>query len=94
MFQAAGDNDRVVDEFILNFTHDVAMEWLLPGVEPTGKQVKLPIVTVAQFEADSGIEVAQLLMTCTTSLHRPTRPESGGNPPGDGSDNGARYVDR
>ncbi len=52
VFQAAGDNDRVVDEFILNFTHDVAMEWLLPGVEPTGKQVKLPIVTVAQFEAD------------------------------------------
>ena len=52
VFQAAGSDDRVVDEFVLNFTHDVTMDWLLPGVEPTGMQVKVPIVTVAQFEAD------------------------------------------
>ena len=52
VFQTAGDNDRVVDEFILNFTHNVAMEWILPGVEPTGKQVRVPMVTVAQFKAD------------------------------------------
>ncbi len=52
VFQAAGSDARVVDEFVLNFTHDVTMDWLLPGVEPTRRQVKVPIVTVAQFKSD------------------------------------------
>src|SRR5262249_45350898 len=41
---------RVVDELILRFTHSIRMDWLLPGVPPTGKRVALPMVAVVQFE--------------------------------------------
>jgi carboxymethylenebutenolidase len=30
--------DRMVDEFILCFTHDREIDWLLPGVAPTGRE--------------------------------------------------------
>ena len=43
--------DKVVDEMIMNFTHDVAMETFLPGVAPTGRPVRLPVVVVMGFEA-------------------------------------------
>ncbi|MBA2505423.1 MAG: nuclear transport factor 2 family protein [Thermoleophilaceae bacterium] len=42
--------DRVVDELILSFTHDQRMDFLLPGVEPTGRSVSLPFVVVVGFE--------------------------------------------
>ena len=43
---------RVVDEMILRFTHSIGMDWLLPGIEPTGKRVELPFVVIVQFEGD------------------------------------------
>jgi carboxymethylenebutenolidase len=42
-------NDRVVDELIDRFTHTVEMDWLLPGIPPTGRRVEIPIVVVVQF---------------------------------------------
>ena len=42
-------NDRVVDELIDRFTHTVQMDWLLPGIAPTGRRVEIPIVVVVQF---------------------------------------------
>ncbi|MGH7630955.1 MAG: ester cyclase [Gemmatimonadales bacterium] len=42
--------DQVVDELILAFTHDVPIEFMLPGVPPTGKYVELPHVVVMRFE--------------------------------------------
>jgi hypothetical protein len=36
--------DRVVDEMVFEFTHTIKMDWMLPGVEPTGKHVKIPLV--------------------------------------------------
>jgi carboxymethylenebutenolidase len=42
----------VVDEFILRFTHTTRIEWMLPGVEPTGRPVEIPMVAVVQFEGD------------------------------------------
>ena len=42
--------DRVVDEFILSFTHDTQWDYLLPGIPPTGKRVELPHVVVMKFE--------------------------------------------
>src|ERR687886_2788457 len=42
-------NDRVVDELIDRFTHTIEMDWLLPGIPPTGKRVEIPIVVVVQF---------------------------------------------
>lgn len=47
--RTAGD-ERVVDELILSFTHDVPMPAILPGVAPTGRRVELPVVVVVGFE--------------------------------------------
>src|SRR5947208_1648575 len=43
-------HDRLVDEFVIKFTHSVQMDWLLPGVPPTNKPVEVAIVTVIQFQ--------------------------------------------
>ena len=44
--------DRVVDELIMRFTHSIRMDWLLPGIPPTGKRVEFPFVVIVQFEGD------------------------------------------
>lgn len=36
----------LVDEMTISFTHDAVIPWILPGVEPTGRRVTVPIVTV------------------------------------------------
>jgi carboxymethylenebutenolidase len=41
--------DRLVDELIHKFTHTVEMDWVLPGIPPTGKRVEIPVVVVVQF---------------------------------------------
>lgn len=46
--------DRVVDEMIMSFTHDIAMPTFLPGVPPTRRAVMLPVVVVMGFEMVSG----------------------------------------
>lgn len=43
-------SQQVVDELIMSFTHDVPMGALLPGVQPTGRFVRLPVCVVAAFE--------------------------------------------
>jgi carboxymethylenebutenolidase len=43
---------RVVDELVARFTHSIRMDWLLPGIRPTGKRVELPFVVIVQFEGD------------------------------------------
>ena len=42
--------DHVVDELVLSFTHDIAMNHMLPGVPPTGRRVRLAVCVVAGFE--------------------------------------------
>src|SRR6266403_4830861 len=41
--------ERVVDEMVFEFTHTIKMDWMLPGVEPTGKHVKIPLVVIVHF---------------------------------------------
>jgi len=43
---------RVVDELIMRFTHSIRMDWILPGIEPTGQRVELPFVVIVQFEGN------------------------------------------
>ena len=43
-------HDQVVDELILSFTHDVELDYMLPGIKPTGRHVELPHVVVMKFE--------------------------------------------
>ena len=41
---------RVIDEFVLSFTHDREMPAMLPGISPTGRKVELPTVVVMGVE--------------------------------------------
>jgi carboxymethylenebutenolidase len=41
--------DQVVDELVMSFTHDIAMDHLLPGVPPTSRRVRLAVCVVAGF---------------------------------------------
>ena len=43
------DTNQLVDEFVATFTHSLQMDWMLPGVAPTGKQVVLPVVAIVRF---------------------------------------------
>ena len=41
--------DQLVDEMVVRFTHTIPMDWILPGVPPTGRRVEIPLVVVVQF---------------------------------------------
>ena len=41
--------DRLVDEMLFCFTHDVEIDWMLPGVAPTGRYVEVPLVAIINF---------------------------------------------
>ena len=41
--------DQVVDELVISFTHNTEIEYLLPGVAPTGKYVEIPHVVIMKF---------------------------------------------
>jgi carboxymethylenebutenolidase len=46
--RTVGQN-RIVDEFVFRCTHTVQMDWLLPGVPPTGRPLELVTVVVVSF---------------------------------------------
>lgn len=41
--------DQLVDEMIFKFTHTIRMDWMLPGIAPTGKRVEIPLVAIVRF---------------------------------------------
>lgn len=40
---------QIVDEMIFEFTHTVPMDWMLPGIPPTGKKVEVALVAIIGF---------------------------------------------
>ena len=40
----------IVDEMVVKFTHDRVIDYLLPGIAPTGLPVEIAAVVVAQFK--------------------------------------------
>ncbi|KAH6665667.1 carboxymethylenebutenolidase [Halenospora varia] len=44
--------DRVVDEFVFSFTHTQTIDWILPGIPPTGKHVRVPFTSVVNIRGD------------------------------------------
>jgi carboxymethylenebutenolidase len=42
--------NQLVDEMIFKFTHTIQMDWMLPGIAPTGKRVEVPLVAIVQFQ--------------------------------------------
>lgn len=41
-----------IDEFIFKCTHDKVIDWLLPGVPPTGKYLEIPMMGVINIRGD------------------------------------------
>lgn len=41
--------DQLVDEMIFSFTHSIDMPWMLPGIKPTHKRVRVPLVAIVHF---------------------------------------------
>lgn len=44
--------DSVVEELFISFTHTTVIDWLLPGVAPTGKPVEMAVAVVVGFAGD------------------------------------------
>src|SRR5437667_4314307 len=42
-------DDQIVDEMVFKFTHTIPMDWILPGIPPTGKRVEVPLVAIVRF---------------------------------------------
>jgi carboxymethylenebutenolidase len=42
-------HDQLVDEMVFAFTHTISMDWMLPGIPPTGKRVEVPLVAIVRF---------------------------------------------
>ena len=42
-------SERLIDEMIFQFTHTIEMDWMLPGIAPTGKRVEVPLVVIVHF---------------------------------------------
>jgi carboxymethylenebutenolidase len=42
--------DQLVDEMVFKFTHTIQMDWMLPGIPPTGKCVEVPLVAIVRFK--------------------------------------------
>jgi len=42
-------SDQLVDEMVIKFTHSLELDWMLPGVPPTGRRVEVALVVVVRF---------------------------------------------
>ncbi len=47
--RTVGENS-IVEELFITFTHTTAIDWLLPGVPPTGKPVAMAVAAVVGFK--------------------------------------------
>jgi carboxymethylenebutenolidase len=43
-------DDQIVDELVISFTHTAMIDWMLPGVAPTGKPVEVAFAVIVGFE--------------------------------------------
>ena len=41
---------QIVEEMAISFTHTTAIDWLLPGVAPTGKPVEMAVAVIVGFK--------------------------------------------
>ena len=44
--------DSIVDEMLFRFTHTSEIDWMLPGVAPTGRKVEVALVAIVRFRDD------------------------------------------
>jgi carboxymethylenebutenolidase len=60
---------RLVDELVIRFTHTIQMDWVLPGIAPTGKRIEYAMVVVVYVE-DGKISVENLYWDNATILRQ------------------------
>jgi carboxymethylenebutenolidase len=60
---------RIVDELVIRFTHTIQMDWVLPGVPPTGKRIEFAMVVVVYTEGDR-ISAENLYWDSATIMHQ------------------------
>jgi len=41
--------DQIVDEMLFSFTHTSVIDWMLPGIAPTGRPVQVALVAIVRF---------------------------------------------
>ena len=41
---------QIVEELAISFAHTTAIDWLLPGVTPTGKPVEMAVAVIVGFK--------------------------------------------
>ncbi len=44
--------DQIVDELVISFTHSMVIDWMLPGVAPTGKPVEIAFAVIVGVQDD------------------------------------------
>lgn len=44
--------DRIVDEFIFKLEHNRMVDWLIPGLPPTGVKVEIPMLAIVNIRGD------------------------------------------
>jgi carboxymethylenebutenolidase len=44
--------NRIVDEMVVSFTHDRMMDYVLPGIAPTGRKVTIAATGIVSFRGD------------------------------------------
>ena len=40
---------QLVEEMVLKFTHSIVIDWMLPGLAPTGRPVEVALVAIVRF---------------------------------------------
>lgn len=60
---------RLVDELVIRFTHSMRMDWVLPGIAPTGKRIEFAMVVVVSTK-DGKISAENLYWDNATILRQ------------------------
>ena len=81
---------QVVDEFVMRFTHSCEIDWLLPGVPPTGRFVEIPMLGVVRFRGDRLYHEHLLGPGRRAGADRPARPAG---PAGRGVESARKLLD-
>jgi carboxymethylenebutenolidase len=44
--------EHIVEESVFRFTHTVELDWMLPGLAPTGRRVEVAVVSIVKMEGE------------------------------------------
>lgn len=44
--------EHIVEESVFRFTHTVELDWMLPGLAPTGRRVEIAVVSIVKMDGE------------------------------------------